>query len=182
MANPSGAPHPSLRQARPEDFAFALALYLESTKPLLIALGHWDEERVRARFAEDFTPERAQVLHADGRDIGWIQISDNGEGLHLDQLHLIESYRNRGIGTRLIEALLDRGRRGGKWVGLNVIRGNPAIRLYQRLGFALTGEDDDKLQMRWRDGQAPNALADPRARSARSKKPKATTPRSRGRS
>ena len=172
MANPAGAPFPSSRQARPEDFAFALALYLESTKPLLIALGRWEEDRVRARFAEDFTPERAQMLHDDGRVIGWIQVSENGEGLHLDQLHLTEGYRNRGIGTRLIEALLDRGRRSGKWVGLNVIRGNPAIRLYQRLGFSLIGGDEDKLQMRWRDGHAPDALADPRKRTARSKKSK----------
>jgi ribosomal protein S18 acetylase RimI-like enzyme len=182
MANPAEAPYPSARQAGPEDFGFALALYLESTKPLLIALGRWDEERVRARFVEDFTPERAQMLHADGAEIGWIQVTDNGEGLHLDQLHLIEGYRNRGIGTRLIQALLDRGRRSGKWVGLNVIRGNPAIRLYQRLGFALIGEEDDKLQMRWQDGHAPDASNRARARRSRSKKPKATKPRSRGRS
>ena len=121
------------------------------------------------------------MLHIDGAEIGWIQVTDNKEGLHLDQLHLIDGYRNRGIGTRLIQALLERGRRGGKWVGLNVIRGNPAIRLYRRLGFALIGEDDDKLQMRWRDGHAPDASADARARSARPKRPKQTKPRRGGR-
>ena len=51
-----------------------------------MALGRWDEERVRARFADDFKPERAQVIHHAGRDIGWIQVSDNSEGLHLDQV------------------------------------------------------------------------------------------------
>ena len=180
-ARRDGAPEASLHPARDEDFEFAIALYLESTKPLLIALGRWDAERIRARFADDFKSERAQVIRADGRDIGWMQVSENGEGLHLDQLHLVEEFRNLGIGTRLIQELLERGRRSGKWVGLNVIRGNPAIRLYQRLGFELIGEDDDKLQMRWRDGHAPDAPAGARTRSARPKKPKQTKPRKGGR-
>ena len=177
-AGRDGAPEASLHPARDEDFEFAIALYLESTKPLLVALGRWDPERIRARFADDFKSERAQVIRAaDGRDIGWMQVSENGEGLHLDQLHLIDGFRNLWIGTRLIRELLERGRRSGKWVGLNVIRGNPAIRLYQRLGFALIGEDEDKLQMRWQDGHAPDALAAPRERSPRSKRPKPTNPR-----
>lgn len=180
-AGRDGPPEASLHPARDADFEFAIALYLESTKPLLIALGRWDPERIRARFADDFKSERAQVIRADGRDIGWMQVSENGEGLHLDQLHLIDGFRNLGIGTRLIRELLERGRRSGKWVGLNVIRGNPAIRLYQRLGFALIGEDDDKLQMRWQDGHAPDASDGPRARSARPKKPKAAKPRGSGR-
>lgn len=139
----------TLRAARPDDFDFAAALYLESAKPLLVALDLWNEERVRARFAEDFKPRSARVIRNAGLDIGWIQVSETDQGFHLDQLHIVDGYRNQGIGTRLVEALLDRARRTGRPVGLNVIRGNRAMYLYQRLGFHLVGEDEDKLRMRW---------------------------------
>lgn len=149
---PDEAPEISLRDARPEDYDFAVGLYLESTMPLLLALGHWDETRVRARFAADFKPHFAQVIRADGADIGWIQVTENADGLHLDQLHLAAAHRDHGIGTRLIEALLDRARAAGRAVGLNVIRGNPARHLYERLGFRMVGKDGDKIRMRWGDG------------------------------
>jgi ribosomal protein S18 acetylase RimI-like enzyme len=142
-------PKITLRAARSADFDFALTLYLESTKPLLLDLGHWDEERVRTRFAQDFKPRRARVIHNAGLAIGWIQVSETAQSYHLDQLHIVHGYRNRGIGTRLIQALLNRARRDGRSVSLNVIRGNPAMYLYERLGFQFVGEDEDKLRMRW---------------------------------
>src|SRR5271165_3544536 len=55
--------------------------------------------------------------------------------------------RGRGIGTRLIEDLRERGVRLGKPVTLEVIHGNPAKSLYLRLGFRPTGEDLDKTHM-----------------------------------
>jgi hypothetical protein len=37
----------------------------------------------------------------------------------------------------------------GRPVALNVIRGNPALSLYRRLGFRVVGGDAEKLHMRW---------------------------------
>src|SRR5438093_7199991 len=76
-------PKITLRAARSADFDFALTLYLESTKPLLLDLGHWDEERVRTRFAQDFEPRSARVIHNAGLTIGWIQVSDTAQSYHL---------------------------------------------------------------------------------------------------
>ena len=151
-------PKITLRQARPADFDFALALYLESTKPLLLTLGHWNEDRVRTRFAQDFKPRRARVIHNAGHAIGWIQVSETAQSYHLDQLHIVDGHRNQGIGTRLIQALLDRARRDGRSVSLNVIRGNRAAYLYQRLGFRFVGEDEDKLRMRWQNSRTPKPI------------------------
>jgi GNAT superfamily N-acetyltransferase len=134
-----------------DDYDFALSLYLDSTKRLLTALGQWDELRVVSRFREDFKPGLAQIIRSVNADIGWMQVSDSVDSLHLDQLHLVAPYRNHGVGTRLIQALQQRARTGGKPIGLNVIRGNPAVFLYRRLGFRVIDEDDEKLRMRWND-------------------------------
>jgi ribosomal protein S18 acetylase RimI-like enzyme len=132
-----------------EDYDFALASYLDSTRPLLIALGRWDEERVVSRFAESFEPEQIEILSAAGTDIGWLQVSETSDEIHLDQLHLVDGARNHGIGSRLIRELQDRAAATDRTLTLNVIRGNRAQGLYERLGFLLIGGDEEKIQMVW---------------------------------
>lgn len=132
-----------------EDYAFALALYLQSTKPLLIALGRWDEGKILSRFAGGFRLDQISMLSSAGADIGWIQVSETTEEIHVDQLHLIENARNHGIGTSLIVELQDRANAIDKALALNVIRGNRARQLYERLGFRTVGGDDEKIRMVW---------------------------------
>jgi ribosomal protein S18 acetylase RimI-like enzyme len=51
--------------------------------------------------------------------------------------------RGRGIGTRLLEALVEAARDGGyRAVSLSVEADNPARRLYERAGFVRVAEDD----------------------------------------
>lgn len=138
-----------LRPAQPGDYAFAKRLYLETTRPLLQALGTWDRAAVTERFSSAYHRHEAQVICADGRDIGWLQVSRNEAGLHLHQMHLVKRYRNRGIGTRLIRTVMARAQGLGLPLTLNVIRGNPAAALYLRLGFCIFDEDREMLRMRW---------------------------------
>ena len=144
----------ALRHARIDDYDFALALYLEGVRPLLVALDRWDEKRVLARFFEGFKLEQIKVLRRAGADIGWIQVSETAEELHLDQLHLVGDARNQQIGTGLIYTLQDRARAAGKPIALNVIRGNRAKALYERLGFAAVGGDEEKVRMLWNGAMA----------------------------
>lgn len=132
------------------DYPFALALYLESTAPLLIALGRWDEQKVLSRFSESFKPDQIWILTAAGEDFGWLQVSETAEEIHVDQLHLVEGARNRGIGTSLIRELQDRASSSAKILALNVMRGNRAQQLYERLGFRFDGGDEEKVRMVWR--------------------------------
>ena len=146
----------SRRPAREEDYAFALALYLESTRPLLTALGTWDEARVLRRFSEGFHLPDVTVLSSAGADIGWMQVSErSGSCIHLDQLHLVERVRNGGIGSRLIRELQEHATASERRVELNVMRRNPAQGLYERLGFRVVGGDEERLHMRWDSKKRP---------------------------
>ena len=146
----------SLRPATVADFEFAKSLYLETTVKLLRALGPVEDKAVIERFTRAFHRNPAQVIRRDGSDIGWIQVSETDGGLHLHQLHLVGRCRNQGIGTKLIRDLMQRAFRKGAPVSLNVVRGNPAISLYRRLGFRVVGEDEEKLQMRCDPGLVPS--------------------------
>lgn len=150
-------PGVSLRPAREEDYRFAERLYLDSTRPLLQALGRWDEAAVIARFSQSFQRHPAKVICADGGDIGWLQVSRSAESVHLHQVHLRASYRNRGIGSHLIRGIMERTRDAGLPMTLNVVRGNPAIALYLRLGFQVVSQDAELIRMRWEAAPQPEA-------------------------
>jgi ribosomal protein S18 acetylase RimI-like enzyme len=60
----------------------------------------------------------------------------------------LPSWRNRGIGTQLIRAILEEGRASVRSVALSVERWNSACRLYTRLGFREESSDDVYLRMR----------------------------------
>ena len=143
------APSIRLRPARPEDRDFAAALYLDSMQKLLGKLGRWDEDRVRGRFRKSFRVDRSQIIRCGDADIGWLQVSETADDFHLHQIHIVERFRNCGIGGKLIAGLLRRAQAAGRPVALNVIRGNPAMSLYARLGFRPVRADAEKVLMRW---------------------------------
>ncbi|WP_299690993.1 GNAT family N-acetyltransferase [uncultured Tateyamaria sp.] len=148
------SPAYDLRPATDADFDFARDLYLSSMKPLLIALDAWDADQIDAAFRGYFIAAEIRVVTVAGVDAGWIQVSQTHKELCLDQLHLIEEVRGQGIGTALIKAVIADATGQNKNVSLSLVRGNPAITLYRRLGFERTSEDDTKIHKRLTTGRA----------------------------
>lgn len=56
-------------------------------------------------------------------------------------------WRGQGIGTALLAHLLGAAQPHYPAISLSVARGNPAVRLYQRLGFAVVRADGESLTM-----------------------------------
>ena len=151
---PSVVPFFELRPARSSDYAFAEQLYFETIRPLLIDLGRWNERRLKARFARAFRANHVRIIRSGDMDIGWLQVSETTTEITLNQIHIIAEFRSRGIGTWIIRDILADAQGKQKPVVLSVVHNNPALALYQRLGFGIVGEDVEKLHMRW-DGSTP---------------------------
>lgn len=86
------------------------------------------------------------ALSDDGEVLGYIQLVFHGMpcDLHtprmgecyVDSMAVLPSARGRGIGTKFLEwAFCEARARECDIISLGVIRGNPAIRLYERVGF-----------------------------------------------
>ena len=139
-----------LRPARRDDFEFAAAIYIETMRPLMHTLGQWNEAERRASLRRSFKASDTSIIVLDGRDIGWMQVSERDTDYNLAQLQLLDEYCGLGIGTRLIRDLIDRAAREEKTVSLSVIRINRAIGLYERLGFRIIDpEATPILDMVW---------------------------------
>jgi ribosomal protein S18 acetylase RimI-like enzyme len=62
---------------------------------------------------------------------------------------IVPSRRGTGLGSELLDALLDRARADGyDAISLSVEKDNPAVALYERHGFERVGDDDGAYTMR----------------------------------
>lgn len=67
---------------------------------------------------------------------------------------LFEEYRNKGIGTQLMEKMIALMKvKGFRQVSLSITKGNPAINLYLRLGFHVIDENEEDYIMLLRLGE-----------------------------
>jgi ribosomal protein S18 acetylase RimI-like enzyme len=124
-----------LRQATWEDYDFLYDLLKTAMREHVERIWVWDEHWQRERFERTFDPAENQiiVLH----DVDTRRHEDE---IFLARLYILPEYQGRGIGTQLIESLLVEARQEGLPVTLRVLTGNPAKRLYERLGFETVEE------------------------------------------
>jgi GNAT superfamily N-acetyltransferase len=142
----------TLRPARDQDFNFCAALYFAGMESIICEL-NLDRLAQSASFRQLWELTQVRIIVVDGTDIGWLQSSTRGDSLFLGQLFVDASVQRRGIGTEVIQRLITEAARAGQAVTLGVVKINPALRLYERMGFRITHEDDRKFYMR-RDPEA----------------------------
>lgn len=70
------------------------------------------------------------------------------DALFLGQLFVDGALRRQGIGSDVVKGLIEEAARAGRTLTLGVVKTNPALRLYERLGFETTHEDERKFYMR----------------------------------
>src|SRR5262249_30804207 len=137
-----------LRKACQEDVNFARALYFETMRWLIEPLFGWDQRHQEERFAGWFDLQQASIIVADGRDVGWMQTRVTERELFLGSLYVVPQRQRLGIGTHILRELSAQSKLAAKPFTLAVMKNNPAIRLYERLGFRVTHEDTYKFYMR----------------------------------
>jgi ribosomal protein S18 acetylase RimI-like enzyme len=136
-----------LRPARPEDFDYCARLYFEGMENVIKELNLNMEAQV-AGFRQRWDVTQVRIVTLDGSDIGWLQSFVKDDALFLGQLFVDKSLRGRGIGTELVKGLIEEAASAGRAVALGVVKTNPVLRLYERLGFRTTHDDDRKFYMR----------------------------------
>jgi len=137
----------SLRPAHPEDFDYCARLYFEGMEKIIKELSLNTDAQV-AGLRQRWEVAQVRIITLDGTDIGWLQSFEEDGALFLGQLFVDSALRGRGIGTEVVKALIADATSVGRAVTLGVVKTNPALRLYERLGFRTTHEDERKFYMR----------------------------------
>lgn len=164
----------SFREIEPEDAAFCLELFLASRErefaPLpedirsQLAMHQYEIYRAGLRSSYPNAEQCMVSISSDGtanQPAGFIFIADFADHLRIIDLAVHPRFRNRGIGSLVLQTLMQRCGRSGKIMRGAVTPYNPARRLYARLGISELSSEHGYIQLEWvphqteRDGAAP---------------------------
>jgi GNAT superfamily N-acetyltransferase len=135
-----------LRLAVPADYDFCKNLYFTENQWILEAL-HLDRAAHEMKFPDQWKLPEVRIIVADGVDIGWLQSAAHPDGIFLGQLYIVGPWQRQGIGGEIISRLIAEAAEAKLPLKLDVVKINPALRLYQRLGFRITGEEEHKFNL-----------------------------------
>ncbi|MEG2915304.1 MAG: GNAT family N-acetyltransferase [Oscillospiraceae bacterium] len=80
--------------------------------------------------------DKYNTVFYDGKKVGYLYFHEDGSKFELDDLYIIPEYRNKGIGSEILEGLI---KKADKTIFLYVFsRNTGAIRLYEKFGFKIT--------------------------------------------
>lgn len=141
----------TVRPVTPADEAFLRSLYA-STREDEMALLAWEKAEQDAFLAMQFQAQHAYyqehfgaaeffIITQDTTPIGRLYLDRRDDEIRIIDIALLPAHRNRGIGTAFLNAILAEGQESGLPVRIHVEHNNPALRLYNRLGFKKVTEN-----------------------------------------
>jgi ribosomal protein S18 acetylase RimI-like enzyme len=89
----------------------------------------------------------AQIIMLNENDIGLLKLDQSADPWDLIQIQIMPDFQGRGIGKQIISKVLGDARMHGVSVALSVLKGNPAMKLYDRLGFRVVAEKEHAFLM-----------------------------------
>lgn len=153
----------ALRAATGTDEAFLAAVYA-STREAELAVTDWTEE-MKATFCRSQFDAQTQhyqthyptaeyfVIERAGDRVGRLYVNRNSSEIRIMDLALLPEWRGQGVGTKLLLDLQREAAEADKLLSIHVEKFNPALTLYERLGFRTEIDRGVYLLLHW---QAPN--------------------------
>lgn len=161
----------TLRPITESDLPFLASVY-GSTRTAELAQTDWDDERKAAFVAQQFAAQHAYyqqhygdarflVVEVAGEPAGRLYVDEWEGEIRLVDVAILPEFRGQGVGSQLLRDLQAEARRVGKPLRIHVERFNPALALYDRLGFRLLEDKGVYLFLEWQPA-GDSAQAGPR--------------------
>lgn len=135
----------SLRPETAADRDFLFSVFA-STRELEMSLVDWDASLKDAFLRQQFAAQHSHyhkhyadadfsIVECEGRPAGRLCVHRQPDAIRIVDIALLPEFRGKGLGTRLVEDVLDEGEVSQAAVTIHVEKHNPAQALYRRLGF-----------------------------------------------
>ncbi|ARP85172.1 hypothetical protein CAL13_02270 [Bordetella genomosp. 9] len=107
-----------------------------------------DEAALLARV--NYRLEDALLVYEGEELAGLFKVSRTPGEWKLIQVQIAPHRQGQGLGGHLVRGLQAEAAAAGCAIVLDVLKDNPARRLYERCGFVVVGETELEYEMRWR--------------------------------
>jgi ribosomal protein S18 acetylase RimI-like enzyme len=104
-------------------------------------------------YQQVFPAARYELILQDGEPIGRLYVDRREDEHRIIDISLLDTHRGQGIGGKIMQDLLDEAVAAGKLVRIHVEHNNPAMHLYDRLGFKKIEEQGVYWLMEWEPNQ-----------------------------
>lgn len=149
----------NLRPILSGDEEFLFSVY-SSTRMDEMALVDWNEAQkesfLRSQFnsqdkyyKENYPGALYQLILLDGQPVGRLYIHKRIDEIRIMDIALLPTFRKQGIGSALIHEILEDAANNHLAVTIHVERFNPALHLYERLGFHLAEDKGVYYFLKW---------------------------------
>lgn len=140
--------HPiTLRPATEQDLDFCYQVKKEAMGKYVAEVWGWDEEFQRQFHINDFEVRRPDIVVFRGEDIGTLEVMRHPDHIHLGEFYLLPQYQRQGIGTILLQQVIEESMAYALPVRLEVLKNNPVQALYKRHGFVVVGQREHHFLM-----------------------------------
>lgn len=150
-----------LRPVTAQDREFLLKVY-ECGREIELSMVPWEPELKRAfiehqfdaqttYYASEFPNARHDIilLSNSGEQVGRLYVDRREAKIAILDLAVLSEYRRRGIGSAVVDGLIEEARGSGKTVEVYVETFNPSQNFFTALGFEIENDDGVNLKFVW---------------------------------
>ncbi|WP_081418637.1 GNAT family N-acetyltransferase [Paenibacillus sp. Leaf72] len=149
-----------MAQAGEKHHSFLYRVYASTREEEVEAWG-WEESFQQAflrmqydlqkrSYESQYPDAENYILMKDDFQIGVCMLVRKADRMILVNVALLPAFRNSGYGTYLLQELQEEAAEKKQPIQLHVMRGNEALRLYERLGFHMVEEQGMHILMEWK--------------------------------
>lgn len=135
----------AFRPETEQDTPFVHRLYASTRQPEMDSVPWSDQEKdafvlqqfeaQRSHYRQHYADAELLIILLDGRPVGRLYLHRVDNDLLIIDISLMPDVRGQGLGGMLLREIQERAAADGNVVSIHVEQFNPALHLYQRLGF-----------------------------------------------
>lgn len=163
----------NVRPATPDDDRFLRDVYCRNRRAEFAEVG-WSDEALglfletqfrmrKSALAMQYADLESFVVEHQGKPVGSMLFSRGGSEVRLVDIAILPEDQGKGIGSAVITELQQLAADKRLTLVLHVDLVNPRARkLYEQMGFRVTGENSIQYRMEWENGGASSTPPQPR--------------------
>lgn len=136
------------RPAQEKDNLFARETHHTAYRDVIVRqFGNFDQGMQDDFFDKSWKPENHEILLSNKQKIGYCSIDRYDNYFHVHELVLSPEFQGKGLGSKILNDLINEARDKKVSIKLQVLKENRAQHLYRKLGFQDIGTTDTHIQM-----------------------------------